>query len=300
MYLPLAQVNSGQTESIIWLTAIGLIIALIGVIPTLRRALRATIWRRPALTQAIRSISPQMQMGYYEQLFGAGAFISVQASLKSTVWVHPDAYILALSDSDDKVLLFSITVRNRWYRPKLFRGHIISIQGETLQIKLGKTCFAELPDSPDGIQADVGAHTAHYDEAFWFGNPGHYQYFVYSANLAGHPGEGWVGLLNEQLGPYGGGIRLGRFASGQPADDMGLDAFLSSEAVQEMRKRMRINTLTLSAVPPEEAGFEVGFGAHEHLVRLVYTPSWSDRVRNWWQHRRLRNRAASYRVKNSL
>ena len=52
------------------------------------------------------------------------------------------------------------------------------------KIKLGRTRFHEL-GRPEKAAAWMGAHNLHDFEAYWGGNPGLYQWFIYGINDTG-------------------------------------------------------------------------------------------------------------------
>lgn len=272
----------------LWVTVAGVAAALIAAAPIVWQWAQATVLRRWSLREKLNAISTDMQLSYYDQLFGVGAFVhtvllntaAVPVKATSTIWVTSDAYIQALSDGGGTVILYSITTRTRWFRPVLFRGHTISTDGDTIEVKLGRTRFSALAWQPDGVQGHAGANMAYYDESYWYGNPGNYRHYVYSANLAGHPYEDWLEHLLEIHEEYPRGIALGRFSDGGP--NRSIDDYLSRPRVQQARRAMKVNTLTVSKMPPEVCPFK-GFGAPEEVVRLLYRPSWLRRIRDKWR-----------------
>jgi hypothetical protein len=121
------------------------------------------------------------------------------------VWIDRDYYVHALADEDETIHAYSVTTRSKRFRPTHRQpGHLWIERGRlgrllrqpqskpNPEIKLGKTRFQEL-GRPEQAAAWIGARNVHYFEAYWGGNPGLYQWFVYSINDAGYGGfdAGW-------------------------------------------------------------------------------------------------------------
>ena len=93
-------------------------------------------------------------------------------------------------------------------------------------------------DQPDKAAGWVGAHNMHYYEAYWLGNPGNYQWYVFSINDAG--AYAWDAPLI--------GTIMGDDA---PWDfDWGFDPdtdppFERVRGWREFRRRARMNTYTV-------------------------------------------------------
>jgi hypothetical protein len=115
------------------------------------------------------------------------------------VWIDRDFYVHAVADEDETIHAYSVTSRSKRFRPTFRQpgaslvkrgvlGRILRLSEIKLhhpKIKLGKTRFHDL-GRPEQAASWIGAHNAHYFEAYWGGNPGHYQWFVYGINDAGH------------------------------------------------------------------------------------------------------------------
>lgn len=114
------------------------------------------------------------------------------------IWIDRDYYVHAYADTDETVVAYSVTTRSKRFRPKLrppwgesiARGRIMTSLGRPYRtkraptVKLGKTRFSTLP-TPQHASSWIGAHNWHYYEAVWGGNPGYYQWYVYSINDSG-------------------------------------------------------------------------------------------------------------------
>jgi hypothetical protein len=117
---------------------------------------------------------------------------------REAVWIDRDFYVHALADEDGTVHAYSVTTRNKRFRPTFqipggtaedatwfdrLRGRDFHYR-PNVAVKLGKTHFAAL-GRPGQAAAWLGAHNWHYFEPYYFGNPGYYQNFVFSINDAG-------------------------------------------------------------------------------------------------------------------
>jgi hypothetical protein len=113
------------------------------------------------------------------------------------VWIDRDFYVHSVADEDETVHAFSVTARGKRFRPAfrqpgatyVERGRVkrlLRFRDYKLnpKIRLGKTRFDCL-GRPEQAASWVGAHNAHYFEAYWGANPGLYQWFVFSINDAG-------------------------------------------------------------------------------------------------------------------
>ncbi len=169
-----------------------------------------------------------------------------------SVWIDRDYYVHAFSDRDDAVAAFSVTTRNPKFRPTLRspgytleeRSWLLSTLGfrerrrPLFEVTLGKTRFAALDEPGIGTKSSawVGAHNLHYFEAHYYGNPGNYQWYVFSINDAG--AMAWaapmVGTLMPTEAPWD--FDWG-FGDDPPYEEM--------SGWQEFRHRARVNTYTV-------------------------------------------------------
>ena len=111
------------------------------------------------------------------------------------VWIDRDYYVQAYANMDESVLSYSVTTRAPRFRPAL-RHPSGGFAGERRYLRLlglrrprpftlTKTRFGALSELPGRAESWVGFHNWHYYEAYWGGNPGLYQWFVFSINDAG-------------------------------------------------------------------------------------------------------------------
>jgi hypothetical protein len=125
-----------------------------------------------------------------------------------STFIDRDYYVQALCDQDETVLAFSVTTRSKRFRPvfQVLRppGPIERLRWRRatgnryrplVDIRLGRTTFADLdsadPDTfaPPHFKVAVGAHNHFYSEFAYFGNPGHYQSFAWTASDAARQGR---------------------------------------------------------------------------------------------------------------
>jgi hypothetical protein len=117
------------------------------------------------------------------------------------VFIDRDFYLQTISDHDETVLAFSVTTRRRRFAPTFegprkfsrlenwrIRRRIGEKWSPLFRIKLGRTRCSEIePDGapPARVRAWLGARLFHYNEFRYWGNPGSYQTYVFSANSSG-------------------------------------------------------------------------------------------------------------------
>jgi hypothetical protein len=137
-----------------------------------------------------------------------------------SVFIDRDYYVQTVTDTDQTVLAYSVTSRSRRFRaryqPVNPRGLMWrwrwSVKNrrrypKPLSVKLCRTRFADLdPDdladfSPPHFKIQIGAHNFTYSEFRYFGNPGNYQSFVWTASDAAlHSVPQGLGLARNQVG----------------------------------------------------------------------------------------------------
>jgi hypothetical protein len=178
-------------------------------------------------------------------------------------WVEADAYVRA-SGVGDTVVVLSVTTRNGRFAPTLYRDHLISTEGTSIEVTLGRTTFGDLPGRPVGVAGALGARRYGYSEIYYFGNPGYYQTFAYSINDAGYvPRWGVVELLSQR-----GGVNLGQTEKGSPLDETAVEAYLADPLVERARRESVVNTLTVTApMASLDAGPPGWLGADLDIVR---------------------------------
>jgi hypothetical protein len=187
-----------------------------------RSVLRRTIWRRRDRYARLGRLGTQAQLSFFTSVLGEppaqrrsfmsnmtayddrGQPVPDNSLFVEAVWIDRDYFVHAYADADESVVAYSVTTRSTRFRPTfrppwgqtVQRGWLMTKLGRPYRVeraravKLARTRFSEM-QRPDHASSWVGAHNWHYYEAVWGGNPGYYQWFVYSINDAG--AGAWVG-----------------------------------------------------------------------------------------------------------
>lgn len=143
---------------------------------------------------------------------GDAQWRAVSMDFVESVFIDHDYYVQTITDSDQTVVAFSVTTRSRRFRPvyevhprpgwfdrRRYRKRSGEAWAPLVHVQLGKTRFTDLDDpDPDRFagphfRISVGAHNYDYSEFAYFGNPGSYQSFVWTASDvtgAGRFGDG--------------------------------------------------------------------------------------------------------------
>jgi hypothetical protein len=263
--------------------------AVLGSPPALRKTVGASITSLPELggvttTEAVYQTHVAL---FYNQLrqfdvdeFEAGASESpgestgeieltrVPIVLTELVWVDRDYYVQGLADDDGSVLAFSVTTRNRRFRPTFYGAHVpITRRGwlpplrrrdHLFRVKLGSTSFAAIGD-PSNVYAFLGMHRYAYYETYWFGNPGSYQHFIFTSNDAGSPP--WPDF--QSIFPQGGGGAV-RWPDQQSTSDV--DAL---PGFAEFRRRTMVNTYTVIGPRFHLEDYPLSYGPELNEVRTL-------------------------------
>lgn len=243
-----------------------------GVLTLASRVFRSTIGRRRVLARKLERLATTMQLGYFVHVLGEPQQRRVTSDESQiAVWMMEDAYVQALADPSGMVTRWSVTTRTRRFSPIFYRGHTITSSGDTLEIRLGITRFAELPSRPQWLRGDVGARRSHYDEGYYFGNPGNYQPFAYSLNDAGYVNDNTLITLSMR--------EHGLAANG----DREVQELTGRADVAAARAHTAVNTITVGA-PHSELGPDeswLGYGPDRDVVRVVPGTSLRARWRSW-------------------
>jgi hypothetical protein len=192
--------------------------------------------------------------------------------LMEMVWLDRDYYAQALVDPDDTVLAFSVTARSRRFRPlfqvpstpgvierlRFFRHRDGAMRPTPLfRVRLGRTHFAGIGE-PSGVFASLGFRRFAYAEAHWFGNPGSYQYYVFSFNDAGAPP--WPD--SRLIFPEGGGVfRVGVWADAGTTESL--------DTIKDFRNRTAPNTYTVIGPRFQLEDYPTSFGPDYDEIRTL-------------------------------
>ncbi len=130
-----------------------------------------------------------------------------------SMFIDRDFYVQTITDDDDTVLAFSVTTRSPRFRPIYevhrrlgwierwrWRRRWRAPYRPLLTLRLGVTTFADLdPADPDELagphlRISMGVHNHAYSEITYKGNPGSYQWFVWTASDAARHGRFGEGM----------------------------------------------------------------------------------------------------------
>jgi hypothetical protein len=176
---------------------VGLAAAIVGVGGGLFASYRAiarwygqTIGSRRRLATQLNQLAAGVTTRWVEERLGIPAFARKFPSpspggisnLREMIYRSRHSWIQVLVDEHDAVVRFSITVTD----PR-FRFQVNDLTSGQLSARLARTSFADIetPFEPRGRSLRNGAHNREYAEAYWFGNPGNYQWYVLSHNDMG-------------------------------------------------------------------------------------------------------------------
>jgi hypothetical protein len=151
---------------------------------------RRTIGSRRDLTRRFNQLAAGVTTRWVEERLGAPAFtrgtdlaVAGRQAVTELIYRTRHAWVQVLTDRDDAVVRFSITVTD----PR-FRFKTRDLTHHHLDVKLGRSRFADVRvafGDTKGCSLRVGAHNYEYSEAYYFGNPGNYQHYVLSNNDIG-------------------------------------------------------------------------------------------------------------------
>jgi hypothetical protein len=307
------------------LTAVVAAIALAGFV---RIFYRRTLGRRRDSYARLKRLGTHAQLSFFTSVLGEPP--ALRRSLLSdvaiydddgtprretrqfieAVYIDRDFYVQVYGDHDETVQAYSVTTRSKRFKPRFRSPGGWSAERRWLRrwprfryrfvphptVKLGKTRFIELGERPDCAAAWLGAHNAHYFEAYYYGNPGYYQHFVYSINDAG--ARAWEAPWSDATRDLKWGFADLRREPGETTEQFMARAFALGveerlragddqdgqvteppDELQEFRRRSRMNTYTvvglglaLDDYPGAEGRLDqypVGFGVNSARVRTV-------------------------------
>lgn len=194
-----------------------------------------------------------------------------------SVFIDRDYYVQTVSDDDQTVLAYSVTTRSRRFRPSLRPIPVLgwrerfrlrrdrSYRRLQPRIVLGRTRFADLDATeadhfaPPRLRFRLGAHNFDYSETVYYGLPGRYQSFVWSASDVARQGPlGNVGEARAGL-PEGGWSHIGSSDNWPDWSEL--------IELRRFRRETAITTYTVCAVGLTLENYPLPrFGVGEHEV----------------------------------
>ena len=146
----------------------------------------------------------------------------------------PHFYLKAVTDINDAVQYFAVTIRDETCKP-VFKSPDYPVNETSFQLTLGANTFSDIPGLPEYMAGCLGAHNISYYETRWLGNPGHYKHFGFGFNQAGY--------LSNNAGAY-----LSVLAN-TPHLCPGTSAYTEQDlvALNDFRTKVAFNTYAVSA-----------------------------------------------------
>lgn len=140
-----------------------------------------------------------------------------------------------------------------------------NLSNDQLTARIGRSRFGHIRAAvqPQGRNLRIGAHNREYAEAYWFGNPGNYQWFVVSHNDAG------IGAFDFSIDRQRPGqVREGVLRIGDPQVE--LPPFdPDAPYARHFRDGTTINTLTVLGPLQRPAGLIEPRGPDSNQVRVL-------------------------------
>ncbi|MEU3399442.1 ETEC_3214 domain-containing protein [Streptomyces filamentosus] len=210
--------------------------------------------RRRAWTKNFRLLGPGVRPAYVESLFGEPAFESkAEVDLRGyeeefpllteRVWkLGEDGYLVTWS-SDLKVCAYSITTRDKGFKPKIRIGAEWGSNGTAVHVTLGRTRLRDIGAgtdwTPEEIATWAGARRMEYYETYYAGNVGHYTTWACGVSQAGHNPAG-AGAV-DRLGPEG---NFDAFLPWAERDSLTTE---QKDALDRFRAKATVNSLMVIA-----------------------------------------------------
>lgn len=202
-----------------------------------------------------------------------------QAFLEA-IFIDRDYYVQTICDEDETVLAFSVTVRRSnfhpvfqlppnvgWRERRRWKDQTGEAFKPLFKLRLGRTRFAELdrgdPEEFQGhhFRAAIGAHNFFYSEDHYYGRPGNYQTFVFTASDAATVPPGIADLAA--------GIKQ---AGGEEWPDRNRHDWPDWEkltGIQSFRRQAPVTTFTVIRANLRLENYPSGFGPRHDEVRAL-------------------------------
>ncbi|MDQ6803880.1 MAG: hypothetical protein M3065_02680, partial [Actinomycetota bacterium] len=203
-------------------TLIAGLAALLGISRSLLAVYAKTAGRRRDRRARLARLGTGAHLSFFEAILGEPPAMrrSLTSGHTECIFVDREYYVQTISDGDGTVLAFSVTTRNRRFRPTYevpFRPGYVERRRlkrrfnytyvPSVSVALGRSTFASLdPTDPDRFagphyKVSVGAHNWTYSEFHPLGNPGYYQTVVLTASdVAAQAPYGNAWNVQEELG----------------------------------------------------------------------------------------------------
>lgn len=143
-----------------------------------------SIRQKAIFYENISRLATEVNITHFNSLLGNPAYINLESNLKEYIFVNDLFYVQGVTNSNDKVLAYSVTTRDRSFNPKVpFFEKVL----------LGKSNFKDINEYTIGSGQDpnwaisyLGAHDLFYTEGYYLANPGGYQSIFFSMTKSGY------------------------------------------------------------------------------------------------------------------
>jgi hypothetical protein len=249
---------------------LGFFVAVLGEPPAMRRVVVKEDYR-----ELLAPNDPR-----FEEELEEAQYAYVERHFTESIFIDRDYYVQTISDDDETVLAFSVTVRHPRFRPVFElppkvgwreRWRRRKRTGEKFRplfrVRLGRTRFSELdredPDKQTGhhFEASIGARSFRYSEDHYYGNPGYYQTYIFTASSVSGVPDG-IANLSGAIQEAGGEEWPDPGRSDQPDWDQ-------MPKAQLFRRQAAVTTFTVLSLGLSVENYPATFGPHGDEVRTL-------------------------------
>ncbi len=145
----------------------------------------SSFWKSQNASKKIATLNINTPIDLYFDILGKPYFINNRGTHTEYIFIDDLFYVQAVSNSEGRVVLYSITTRDKYFHPKIYFPYT-DIKGNEMKILLGKTKFPVIPDvRPESANGTFTPKQLFYSEIYWLGNPGRYLTYGLTYNSAG-------------------------------------------------------------------------------------------------------------------
>lgn len=168
--------------------------------------------------KSLESMRMEISLSYVKSLFGIPIREhKLKSGRREILYAFKPYYLQIVTDMDDLVVFFAITLRDRMFRYK--------IPYISAKFILGEVTYSDFGE-PEETYFNVGSKTAKYREKHYYGNPGYYLDFWPAFNDSG---VNLIGASNNDLG------------------DSKI-CVVRGEELHSLRKKLRPNTIGIASM----------------------------------------------------
>lgn len=252
-----------------------------------------SVGRRWDAARRLRRLGTGAQVHFFEAVLGEPPAIRARIAVEPQdpeaqildefdlcYWIADLYFVQSISTTDGTVVGFSITTRSRRFHPTLTfpiqattREHLLERVtfgrrrfGRLATVELGRTRFEDVLSDREwtpAIRSATGARTWSYTEAYYLGNPGHYQSYAFTNSS--------VTAVGGFPDPVPGAVDFGDHPWTLPSDtDAPPERWLDHppDWMREFRHNMPVTTVSVVS-PMFDIEQWPTFGPHEDEVRTI-------------------------------